>query len=911
MVMKYKCISLEQLKNDIISLKDHQLGDYFDNELSMASYRAENGYSIIISFFNHLKDEYNECVSTNNGKETDYHSTLLKTFNWFLPFLNPYHKIIAQANICILTDDEQDHEIHEKYFRDSLKEANKLIKIARKQVSMDTDMSEYEKKALCCALDSIGYLNVREHNYEHAILCLHMCLNLLSALNIATFELYGLYINNIVRLANCYEYTDRPWCAINCVLGLGNLTSDENAKGAQDQQESWKKLIESNADKIRSKIIAYYCLPERELKSKDKTIDIVMEICGLIIEEPNKNYSILKWTSNPESYFDTLKYYIHVLAHCISEYAAKIRVENYSHPFCSTLQIISRFLLDWLVNSCQEDALVTCQANIRAENDACPEALKLLLNRHAILEAKDLAEKCTIEVQNELQEIEFFLFYFAEQELRYNFTNQELKNIFEQYSSKFFLSASNKAQNGDYDSLFHFYVIKFKYLFKQKVDQFMHISDASKLDMAEIDQVFLEMCRCKRLCSEQIFKGLIDECQRLEELFALFQQLQWLNSKTVSRSKLNLFKQLWVLYDYDKDNKSFNIKRAVSIIYEEIIKRNKILILAPIKNAPSCSSEYKNIRCLLELPTSSDDISRVSGNEFVVSVTRIKRNRSQTVHQYFLNPNKEYSKLKWAIFYPDDNPFVYLYMQGDNAIGPQSRTGYEVVPVYLDKEHEVFKDILKRIDDGISDELDSFIYNNSICPRQRCENNSLCNTLLLKPGHECNLKNLINELLTFLEFDFYAARQVGGLDREYLLINYPKKGSFGVLAFDGQLPAIDSGKDFCDICDKCFIEPPQDSFDERESKKRLSPNFCEMFPIDMLIGIRAKVYEKIDRMERFTLPEKELIKAGKEIEEETLESKEQTRLCSLLNRCINGECDKIGEQRCETCRLLKEGHFID
>jgi len=695
------------------------------------------------------------------------------------------------------------------------------------------------------------------------------------------------------------------------VLGLGNLINDEAAEEAQRQQVSWKKVIDDNADKIRSKIIAYYSLPECKLTNKDDTIDVVLEIFGLLFAVPteNQNYNILKWTTNSKLYFDTLKNYIHVLAHCISEYAAKIRVSNYSHPFCSTLQIIARFFLDWLVVACQEEALVTCQATVRAENDACPEALKLLLKRYVVLEKRQTEGICTAKEQNERQEIEFFLFYFAEQELRYNYKDQALKNIFDQFSNKFFESASNDAKNKDFDSLFHFYVIRFKYLFKQKIDEFIKQNyDDNKLDMAEVNYVFLSMCKCKELCSEQIFKGLLDECQRLEELFLLFQQLQWLNNKTISKENVDLFKQLWDIYN--KTDETFNIKKIVSKIHDEIIKRNKILILAPIKNAPSCSSEYENIQCLLELPISTGDTSYIAGDKFLSSFNSILRKRSKTV-QYFLNPSNEYSKLKWAIFYPYESSFAYLYYQNDDTINKcNNEIEYSgVFPVYLDKEHEAIKDILKNIDDDISDEFSFSLLSKGMCAQRRCADDSPCKTFLLKPDDECNLRKLIYELLAFLEFDFHAVRQVGRLDKEYLLINYPKKGDFEILAFDEQLPVCSSSKDLCNICDQCFTKLPQGQSDIKSGIENSSLVSCKIFTPDKLVELKKMVDIEIDKMEIST-DEKKLIKTGEKSSYKTTKSEQFARLCSCLHKCIDGKCGKFQERQCETYTLLHEHHFV-
>lgn len=899
----YKNIQLEQLKSDISFRADDELGLYFDNELSMSSYHDENGYIIIIEFLNHLKNAYNECINKSEEVARSYHDTLLKVFGWFLPFLNPYHQIIAQTNLCILIDDEQGDESYKKCFRDNLKQANDLIEITKDQIL--TAKEEYEKEALYQALDSISYLNIREHNYGNAILCLRTSIDLLLSLDINNPthpELFDIYIKNIVRLANCYEYSDKPWDALKCILNMDNLASTETI----DLQTEWKNQIDKNAESIRAEIIDYYNLTDGKQNSKDATINTVKTICGYLFvnftENRHFNVFTLNKVQKPIAY--TLKSYIHVLAHCISEYVAKVRDTEYSHPFCSTLQMVSRFLLDWLVVSCHEKTLVTCQATVRAENDACPEALKLLLTRHKVLEAK--AENRTLEEQSELQEIEFFLFYFSEQELRYNYTDKHLEDIFKHYGEKFLESASDKVQYGDYDSLFHYYVIEFKYLFKQEIDKFIHTNDNRELNTQQLDNIFLEMCKCKKQCSDQIFKGLIDECERLEKLFALYKQLQWLKSRKVNQSKVNLFKQQWELYN--KSSKNFNIKNAVLTIHKEIIKRNKILILAPIKNAPSCSSEYDNIQNLLELPVIPLDRSKIDGSEFIKAFNRIEKNHQQTA-QYDLNSSKEYINLKWAIYYPNEGAFVYLYMKNEDATIKYC----EVVPLYLDTERKAIAVILKRIDEALSDEFDFSISEKlGSCPVE-CP---FCNTFLLEPDDDCNLKKLINELLVFIEFDFHAAYQMGHLDKELILIRYSQKDAsmphdFWVLAFEKHLPEKESEKGFCDICRNSFVKLSQAKPIKKENQvtmESLSIS-CEIFSLEILKEKRNGLFKSIDDIARISAEEKALIKSGESIQKETSQIHGFTCLSKRLNFCLEGHCDKPDDKECETCKLLKKYSF--
>lgn len=895
----YKSISLKQLKEDINQLNFGELGLYFDNELSMADYRKEDGYSIIIEFFNHLKDEYNKCISNDYEQAMGYHDILFKVFNWFIPFLNPYHKIIVKSNICILTDDEQDSEFYKEHFRDSLKSTNQLIETIGQHVS--NDRNDDEKQALCLALDAIGYLNIREHNYEYAIICLRLCIDLLSNFgidNLNHFDLFDLYIKSIVRLANCYEYTDKSWDAIKLLLNLDLETANLDVE--------WKKLINTNAEKIRLKIINYYRLQDNELTSKDATINIVKDICNLLVFDNSKNqyFNVFKLNKNKNPLHEILKSYIHVLAHCISEFAAKIRETKYSHPFCSTLQIVSRFLLDWLVVSCHEETLVTCQATVRAENDACPEALKLLLERYMVLDNK--LGNVSIDEQSELQEIEFFLFYFAEQELRYNYTDTDLENIFKRYGDKFFISASDKAENGDFDSLFHYYVIEFKYLFKQKVDEFIHSSDTGQLSMQEIDNIFLDMCRCKDQCSDQIFNGLIDECERLEKLFELFQQLLWLNDKSIRKCKYDSFCQLWYLYDKNSKPNNIDIKVAVSKIYEEIIKKNKILILAPVKNAPSCSSEYDNVQCLLEIPALSVSTSYIDCNQFMSAFNRIKRNRKKMV-RYYINSSDEYSNLKWALFYPNKSNFIYLYMKKGESIEYS-----EVVSIYLDTEQKAITNILEKIDYEISDELNLSVFRSKICnDLQNTEKCNNCNTLLLKPSDNGELRKLIDELLVFLEFDFYSARKIGYLEKEHILINYPKDDDLFILAFDNSIAREKSGQGYCDLCKSCFMNSSQEHL-IKENKPLIDSahNICKQFPNDILINARSQVHKEIDVMTECTVEEKERIKAGMYISKQTSRICDFVLLCKRLDCCIEKQCDKLENEECKTCELLKEYNFL-
>ncbi len=895
----YKRISLKQLKEDINQLNFGKLGLYFDNELSMADYRKEDGYSIIIEFFNHLKDEYNKCISNDHEQAMGYHDILFKAFNWFIPFLNPYHKIIVQSNICILTDDEQDSEFYKEHFRDSLKSTNELIETIGQQVS--DGRNDDEKQALCLALDSVGYLNIREHNYEYAIICLRLCIDLLSNLgidNLVHFDLFDLYIKSIVRLANCYEYTDKSWDAIKLLLNLDLETANLDVE--------WKKLINANAEKIRLKIINYYRLQDNELISKDATINIVKDICNLLVFDNSKNqyFNVFKLNKNKNPLHEILKSYIHVLAHCISEFAAKIRETKYSHPFCSTLQIVSRFLLDWLVVSCHEETLVTCQATVRAENDACPEALKLLLERYMVLDNK--LGNGSIEEQSELQEIEFFLFYFAEQELRYNYTDTDLENIFKRYGDKFFKSASDKAKNGDFDSLFHYYVIKFKYLFKQKVDEFIHSSNTSQLSMQEVDNIFLDMCRCKERCSDQIFNGLIVECERLEKLFELFQQLRWLNDNHIRKSRSDSFCQLWSFYDKNSKPNDIDIKAAVSKLHEEIIKRNKILILAPVKNAPSCSSEYNNVQYLLEIPVISVDDSYIDGSQFMSALKRVERKRKQTA-QYYLNSSDEYLNLKWAIFYPNKGSFIYLYMKNEESIKYS-----EIVPLYLDNEQKAITDILEKIDYEISEEFNLSVFRSKICnDLQNTEKCNNCNTLLLKPSDEGELKKLVDELLVFLEFDFHSARKIGYLGNEHILINYPKDDDFFILAFDNQLQEKKNGQGYCDLCKNCFVNSSQEHLiKEDEPLIDSTHNTCKQFSDNTLINARSQVHKEIDVMTECTLEEKEMIKSGKHISKQTNRIYDFVLLCKRLNRCLSKQCDKIEDEECKTIELLKEYRFL-
>ena len=817
-------ISLDQLQENITDRKE----TFFRQILSVTKQSSDE----ISSFLNHLFEEYNKLCSANKRREEvmQYHPYLYEAFTWFLPFLDTFHKIVLYTNLCIISDDISDSEFHEEHFETCLKHATCFADQCVQKVYSDcNDLHNNEKRLLCEALYSLGYLNLREHNYESASKCFRPCVIILSSF-IETREEADLYLKSIVHLANSFEYNEMPLHALKYMLDLPyseeSLSKDDNNAAIE-----WVKKIDSESKAISELIEQYYRDPnnrefESPIKGKDYSIATVRDVCKkLCLSSSEITERVFDLDGKDKEINETVKLYLHVLAHCISEYAAKIRKTNFTFPACSTLQLVSRFLLDWLVASCKEATLVSCQATVRAENDACPEAISLLLQRYYQLKDQ---EPILPEYEKELKELSFFLFYFSEQELRFNYDDDKLRSIFKNFGDEFRRSAEQIKDEMDqkrrdrYDPLFHYYVIQFKHLFKRAAEQLLEraVSESSEetANQSEIDYVFAQMCKYEAVCSKRIFKGLRKECERLKRLYTIFRILCRLDGDSCQLSDLDELSRV-LSYAHVKDpvfltGDQMSYEKVLNDLYGEIIKRNKILILAPVEDAPSCSSEYQELGKLLTFSIDSTKTDLVSNPWLDYYGTVIKDQDTRTIHLKSINSDSSYSNLKWAVYIDNasNTTGTYLYVKRNDI----ENIGYRAaIPIFLEgREIDELKKIISVLETRLvsSQTIVRRNRNQTRCPRAEHDREFgriCCTHQITVSERNKELLQCVTDLLVFFEFDFFAAATYPISENDVLLICNPNTNShnfFSVLAFEKELPQVSSDKGLCSLCESFCVE---------------------------------------------------------------------------------------------------------
>ena len=611
--------------------------------------------SKIIGILNNLIQEYNRAESKN-----EYKKSLFEMLEISVPFLDVYTKGIAFVNLCILADDKYNRAFYDEYFNNSLKQATEYIQKILELIYDDIDFDIYF---------TLGFLNFKAQKYNEAIHFLENSLKSFNSQSRDPDEIAQL-MECRIYLANSYEYNKKLPEALEVLWGIRESDLKNNIEEKQNKIVNCAKDISEKISRNSCEIDDIKALYEAVINKGNKGNVYAVQIFDLYYKEETKK--------------ELVKSFIHVLAHCMSEFAAqKTNACEAEYPYCSLLQYISKIFMDWLVAI--DDSYITCSATIRAENDACPEAINLLLSRY---EEKYGNVECE-EENKELAkaELEFYIFYFAEQELRYNHEDKELEGTFLKFGT-LFRKYSEGAVSGhtDYDSLFHYWVIQCKYLLKKYANEVLKKGKRTSVNYQEIDVAFLQLYKCKRKISRHVFKELITTYEQLQKLYTYFRQFRYLNSNDKNRYNLREFKTLLV------SDKKMNLNK----IYDYIERRNKILILAPVYEAPACSFSVKNFDELINFQQKESAKWEDSEEDVKKAFEKIMdghRRISGKTSMPMSTKNKE-NKAKWAFFYNDRFQTAYLFYR--NFRKSDSRNSDELFPIILnEKERETLIALLK------------------------------------------------------------------------------------------------------------------------------------------------------------------------------------------------------------------------
>lgn len=875
--------TLDYLKNLLLDDK-HQVStkrlECYVNKL----YNIPNASQVVTAWINTLINEYNTRYNDFDLVERSfYNKCFYKAIDYFIPFLGTYEKMGALINMCSLADDEDEENMmfHQEFFEKSVHNATKY----ENEISFLKAISDESIDNGYDSLYLLGFFNFRIQNYDMAIKYLEPCVAYrLKQIN--NDESIRLYIKSVIYLAESYEYKNDLDNALKQLIGI-------------DGQQLRNHFSKS---KIRIEISQYILTNYAKISKSENSIRYVKRV-----------YEFLNNTSSGEFYTyklfqlkgvnDSLKSFIHVLAHCISEYAAECMAntsklkEKYREEirFYSLLQQISRFLIDWLV--IQDESYVTCQATIRAENDACPEAIDILIKRLKQFEdIKD--EKLTIAQKMDKAELQFYIFYFAEQELNINNNKKNWEDIFEQYGNGFFEFVQ---KSGDTNALFHYLIIRFKYLLKKSAKDILQRNDLA--DYTELDRVYYKINESLKEPLPHVFRELIQECDRLIEAYLLLREYRYLDkddvdiynaqefsyrldlrkNNTMSKSEVQQNEDLDDTEDEEYDS------NIIKTLIDEIEMRKRILILAPVKAAPSCSTDYTPI----------SHLNKIVGRK------RVSDNY-ESVHTYFQQVAIEHSRkkginkvlqceniglIKWAIYYDSAVSALYLYyseyMDGNKG---------EMIRANLNKnEKNHLNYLLESLKNHLFSKKEKLI-DCSIEEHKRIYgSNDVCTTWLIK-GSDVSQNSKVIEMLVFSEFDFYSSDhscKIDSDDHVMFSIDQQYGAKYKIICFNNLLNTKEKG--LCNYCvfeEKESVESPVG--DLRDLNTQVSNNNYNCVYDSRIVDLNA-LKENIRKRKE------ELLSKGYRRNAIAIEKIESTY--SKICKCCDNGCEKNNNEK--DCEVLE------
>lgn len=838
-----------------------ELADYGErgNELDLVIapfFAQENSARNVAAMLNKLIREYNSRLS-DSPKVSDspellkYKKYLYKLLGLCLPFMDTCSRMYAFVDRCILADDIEDKAFYDQYFRSSIEESNAYI---------ESVCLAHDKKKTPAICFTMGIMNFKTQDYERAIKFLTDCRSSMEQKGIDNDSEIAQMAKCMIYLASSYEYKDMLSEALEQLLGVSKEKLHEN--------------LAAGCEAVTEKIMDLYRkIPDKRIEFAD-----IRETCMMVGERDYDMFRVFNLPGN--AYQEIVLSFVHVLAHCLSEFVSKLILGNEAeYPYCSLLQLLSRFLMDCLVSF--DDSYVTCQATIRAENDACPEAIDLLLNQY---ESKFGLSASGNENEKEKAELEFYIFYFAEQELRFNYEDKPLLKIFQKFGNDFYKYAMMAVSGTpDFDSLFHYWVIQCKFLLKKYAKE--ALKSGSSVDYSELDNAILQLTKCKEKISKHVFKALISECDRLEKLYYFFCQFRYVNQKKNGRVNIQEFQILLEQGNYDLND---GYEANMGKLYHEIEKRNKILILAPVYESPSCSFSVKNVDELIEIQQEVD--SEIKGE--IQKVKNAFKKIGVAHSAPFISKKKFKSKkldsdnrVKWAVYYKGKSAFLY-YRNFRKIDGEYSK---ELFPLILtDQERLELNRLLKDLNA-------KWAGDNIECGELHTGRNhggSLgCNTKLMqynsddKRGASAVLLNL----LIFLEMDLISSNKDCRLEENDVIIfrhveNVENGEQYSIIVF----PA-DFEMDMKRVCE-------WGEFEDAFSEDTLA------LPEIQRPGKSSGSCEKL----RFEATLKKVIAVKNMASTDSQVYRDIASLEDMLRKCRAGNCEDTENRDGETCVLISK-----
>lgn len=854
-------------------------------------YNTLNASHVVTEWINTIIEEYNKQYDNFDSKEKNfYNQCLYKTIDFFLPFLATYEKMCALINMCSLADDEDEAnmDFHQEFFEISVHNATEYAN----EIHFPNVANNNKIDNGINLLYLLGFFNFRIQNYDTAITYLRPCVeHHLKEIN--NDESIRLYIRSVIYLAESYEYNKSDLNnALKQLIGI-------------DGKQLKKRLANSE---IRIKISQYIFNNYPNISSVDSVQYIKNLYDFFCVSEndvpPTYKVFLLKGVN------DSLKSFVHVTAHCLSEYAAECMVvvskmkqkATKEIRIYSLLQQMSRFLMDWLV--VQDDSYVTCQATIRAENDACPEAIEILIKR--LKRFKDLSDAELSPTQKmERAELQFYIFYFAEQELNISNNKENLIVIFKQYGAEF-LKFVNESK--DTNALFHYLVIQFKYLLKKSAQDILQRNESA--DFTELDNVYYQINECRKSPLPHVFQELFEESNRLINAYLLLREYRYLFRKNPDLCNIKEFYNRLELKSFNTTIGDEELKREVAdsadlgniddeemdiedvniikTLIDEIETKKRILILAPVKAAPSCSSDYVPISHLCKLVTRKDVADEFESIQPKFQQVSAEHGKKKGISKILRCDNM--GLIKWAIYYDiaENALFIYYSEQNHEIEG-------EMLRANLNKNEKSHLDELFGLLKGISFKINRQVDCNQEEHKKIYGSGGACTAWMIKGSDVCVNKQLL-EILIFSEFDFYSTSHSDKItDDDYIIfsIDEQRAAKYKIVCFNKLPDTKERG-----ICQYCLCVDAEDTQAMKEKLSNLPKQTTYKVEKCLYNGVEIDLNELKKGIEK-RITDYHMSKYDKQSQTYISVNSLYNRIC----KCCEGDCSR--KENVNECDLIE------
>lgn len=831
-----------------------------------------NASQIVADWINGLIDDYNNSYSHLNEKSL-YNLCLYKAFDYFLPFLATYEKLETLINMCSLVDDEDEEnkDNHLNYFEESVHNATNYAErihvldlVNNKRVNNGNEI-----------LYLLGFYNFRIQNYDVAISYLKPCVNAYLE-KISNDESIGLYINSLIYLVESYEYISNLDNALKQLLGVDG--------------KELKTLLNDSSSRIT---ISHFILENySKIDKGEQSLHYIKEIYKYL-RDSNKDlpgsYKIFQLNGINKS----LKSFVHITAHCLSEYAVLCMEEvakkqdKYTEEIriYSLLQQISRFLMDWLV--VQDDSYVTCQATIRAENDACPEAINILIRHLAKLEKKT-DQDLSIEENVEKAELQFYIFYFAEQELNINNNKSNLLDICKKYGNEFYKFVK---ESEDTNALFHYLVIQFKYLLKNAAQDILQLNNSP--DYTELDNIYHQICICRKSPLPHVFRELIKESERLENAYLLLREYRYLFSKDTDYSnkkefynRLELIDNIVLNKDIDDEEVDVEGKNIIKELIDEIETKKRILILAPVKTAPSCSLDYRPVNQLTRLTDCKNESKNFAMIDSGFQQVAEEHSKKKGIDKILQCDNAEC--VKWIIYYDSSINALFIYYNDliDEMKGEMIRANLNE----NEKSHlnELFNKLKKYFFRNPKYQVNC----NQNEHKKIYESGGVCTTWVIK-GNDITSNNSLLEILFFSKFDFCSnsdSAKVNNDDHIMFSSDVHSVAKYKIVCFN-KLPKNIGICNYCRCVDEISKDENKENVNELKYLQRPEAHKCIFNGKTVnLARMESNITKRINdlQIEEYGEVVKLLAEAKKEIQkcrDDSCPKKDSGQKCKWIEIC--------------------------